>query len=93
MLVGNSSSGIIEAASFGTPVVDVGPRQAGREHGPNVVRVGWSRAAIGRALAAVAGRRFAKRNPYGGRDTGRRIAGVLATVPMDGRVRRKLIAY
>ena len=28
-LVGNSSAGIIEAASFGTPVVDVGPRQKG----------------------------------------------------------------
>ena len=31
VLIGNSSSGIIEAASFGTPVVDIGPRQEGRE--------------------------------------------------------------
>jgi len=35
-LVGNSSSGIIEAQSFGTPVLDVGSRQAGRERGQNV---------------------------------------------------------
>ena len=93
VLVGNSSSGIIEAASFGTPVVDVGPRQLGRECGANVTHVPWSAAAIGRAVAAAAGRRFPRANVYGGRGTGRRIADVLATVPLDDRLRRKLIAY
>ena len=93
VLVGNSSSGIIEAASFGTAVVDVGPRQAGREHGPNVVHAPWSAAALRRAIAAAAGRRFPKRNVYGGRNTGRRIAGVLAAESLDARLRRKLIAY
>src|SRR3954468_2487669 len=53
VLVGNSSSGIIEAASFGTPVVDVGPRQAGRERGGNVTSVPFTAAAIGRALRRV----------------------------------------
>ena len=93
VLVGNSSSGIIEAASFGTPVVDVGPRQRGREHDDNVAHVAWSRAAITAAIAAMSGRRFPRRNPYGGRGTGRRIAGVLGRVPLDARLRRKLIAY
>ncbi|WP_160663961.1 UDP-N-acetylglucosamine 2-epimerase [Pseudarthrobacter sp. ATCC 49987] len=36
-LVGNSSSGILEAASFQVPVVNVGDRQQGREHGANVL--------------------------------------------------------
>src|SRR5208283_5159590 len=36
-LLGNSSSGIIEAASFALPVVNVGIRQQGREHGRNVL--------------------------------------------------------
>jgi UDP-N-acetylglucosamine 2-epimerase (non-hydrolysing)/GDP/UDP-N,N'-diacetylbacillosamine 2-epimerase (hydrolysing) len=36
-LLGNSSSGIIEAASFALPAVNVGIRQQGREHGPNVL--------------------------------------------------------
>lgn len=36
ILVGNSSSGIIEAASFGIPVVNIGNRQAGRVRGKNV---------------------------------------------------------
>src|SRR5260221_11439400 len=50
VLLGNSSSGIIEAASFGTPVIDVGPRQAGREHGINVTHVPYSQPAIERQL-------------------------------------------
>jgi UDP-N-acetylglucosamine 2-epimerase (non-hydrolysing)/GDP/UDP-N,N'-diacetylbacillosamine 2-epimerase (hydrolysing) len=36
-LIGNSSSGIIEAASFALPAVNVGIRQQGREHGANVL--------------------------------------------------------
>ena len=37
LMIGNSSSGILEAASFGLPVVNIGSRQAGRERSPNVV--------------------------------------------------------
>jgi UDP-hydrolysing UDP-N-acetyl-D-glucosamine 2-epimerase len=45
-MVGNSSSGIIEAASFRLPVVNVGSRQAGRLRGANVIDVGCERGAI-----------------------------------------------
>lgn len=41
LVVGNSSSGILEAASFGAYVVNVGQRQAGRAKGLNVVDVEW----------------------------------------------------
>jgi GDP/UDP-N,N'-diacetylbacillosamine 2-epimerase (hydrolysing) len=37
LVLGNSSSGIVEAASFGKYVINIGNRQLGREHGPNVV--------------------------------------------------------
>jgi len=54
-MVGNSSSGIIEAASFGLPVVNIGNRQAGRDRGPNVIDAPHTRneiaAAIRRATA------------------------------------------
>src|SRR5436305_209551 len=50
VLVGNSSSGIIEAASFGTPVVDIGTRQLGRERGANVRNVPLIAARIEREL-------------------------------------------
>jgi UDP-hydrolysing UDP-N-acetyl-D-glucosamine 2-epimerase len=97
VLVGNSSSGIIEAASFGTPVIDVGPRQQGRERSQNVMNVPYRQSAIGRALARIwnNGRpqRFPKQNVYGGTGTGQKIATVLARLPLDDRLRRKLITY
>ena len=37
LLIGNTSSGIIEAASFGKPVVNIGDRQKGRLKGKNVI--------------------------------------------------------
>ena len=97
VLVGNSSSGIIEAGSFGTPVVDIGRRQAGREKGANVTNVPFRRAAIRRALEAVWNggrpRRCRSENVYGGDGAGRRIADALARTPLNGRLLRKLIAY
>ena len=97
VLSGNSSSGIIEAASFGTPVVDIGPRQAGRERGPNVTSVPFRPAAIRNALRSVWNdghpRRCPPDNVYGGDGAGRRIAACLARVPLNDRLRRKLITY
>lgn len=78
-LVGNSSSGLIEAPSFGTPVVNVGPRQEGRERAESVFDCepaeGPVRAALARALAR--GRR-ATVNPYGDGDAASRAARALA---------------
>ncbi|HEX8914680.1 MAG TPA: UDP-N-acetylglucosamine 2-epimerase [Humisphaera sp.] len=98
VLVGNSSSGIIEAASFGTPVIDVGPRQHGREHGPNVVHTGYAAQDVARKLRRIwnGGNpiRFPKRNVYGGGGgAGAKIADVLGRVTIDERLLRKLIAY
>jgi UDP-hydrolysing UDP-N-acetyl-D-glucosamine 2-epimerase len=101
-LVGNSSSGIIEAASFRTPVVDVGPRQLGREHGTNVVHADFDAASIALALAKLWDKRRGlprprsehnASNPYGKGQAGRTIAGALARVHLDASLRQKLIAY
>lgn len=53
MVVGNSSSGIIEAASFKKPVVNIGERQAGRLRGPNVIDCSADVAAINSAIEAA----------------------------------------
>jgi UDP-hydrolysing UDP-N-acetyl-D-glucosamine 2-epimerase len=53
LMVGNSSGGIIEAASFDLPVVDIGDRQRGREHGPNVIHCGRERSAIADGIDAA----------------------------------------
>jgi len=50
VMVGNSSSGLIEAPSFALPVVNVGGRQEGRVRGANVIDVACESAAI---LAAM----------------------------------------
>ena len=52
-LVGNSSSGFLEAASFNLPVINVGTRQIGRLSSDNVVNVRGNSDAIKRALATA----------------------------------------
>ena len=49
-VVGNSSSGLVEAASFGVPAVDIGSRQAGRLAAPSVLRAGYDADSILTAL-------------------------------------------
>ena len=41
VVIGNSSSGIIEAPSLGTPTINIGNRQDGREHAGSVFHCGW----------------------------------------------------
>ena len=88
-MVGNSSSGIMEAASFALPVVNVGMRQQGRERASNILDVpaesGTIRAALDRALtpefrASLKG----MTNPYGNGTAAKTIAQVLTTVPLEG---------
>lgn len=97
VLVGNSSSGIIEAASFGTPIIDIGPRQSGRERSGNVTNVPFDRAEIAAALSAVwnggRARRSSARNVYGGGAAGARIAEALGRIDVSDALLRKLIAY
>jgi len=97
VIVGNSSSAIIEAASFRAPVVDVGPRQTGRERSKNTLHVQWSARAMQELIQSTwnggkARRRLAG-NVYGGDGAGRKIAAELANLKFDERYRRKLIAY
>ncbi len=79
-LVGNSSSGIREGAYIGTPVVNIGSRQAGRERGHNVIDAPHQRSAIVAAIRQQIGHgRYAVDPIYGDGQAGTRIAEVLAT--------------
>jgi UDP-N-acetylglucosamine 2-epimerase (non-hydrolysing)/GDP/UDP-N,N'-diacetylbacillosamine 2-epimerase (hydrolysing) len=86
-LVGNSSSGIMEAASFALPAVDVGIRQRGRERARNVLDAEANAAAIldriGTAMSAGFRRSLqGMENPYGDGHAAERIAAVLAAGPL-----------
>jgi UDP-hydrolysing UDP-N-acetyl-D-glucosamine 2-epimerase len=91
-LVGNSSSGVREGAYIGTPVVDIGTRQNGRERGANAVSSTNDRDAIAEALAAqIAHGRYPMDATYGDGHAGQRIADVLAAT--DHVDVQKMITY
>lgn len=94
LMAGNSSAGIIEAASFGTPVLNVGPRQNLRERNANVVDVAATGEALSEGVARLLARgRLEPRNVYGDGQAGRRIAHLLATVPLDPALLMKVNGY
>ncbi len=87
-LVGNSSSGIMEAASFALPVVNVGMRQQGRERARNVIDVPANRHEISRALAHALSGEFRSSltgmsNPYGDGTAAKTIVDVLVNAPLE----------
>ena len=94
VLAGNSSAGIIEAASFGTPVVNVGDRQRLRERNPNVADVAAEAGAIEAALRSALGHgRWPCDNPWGDGKAGERIAALLATLPAGPHLLEKINVY
>lgn len=81
-VVGNSSSGIYEAPSFGKPTINIGDRQKGRLQASSVIDCAPVAADITRALQEAFLRNYrGSRNPYGEGDASRRILQELKRVP------------
>lgn len=92
VLVGNSSSGVIEAPVIGTASVNVGSRQAGRlRAGSSVIDSNETLSDIRRVLARALRKRPRRLadTPYGDGQAGIRIAEVLAGTPLSEAFRRK----
>ncbi len=91
VMVGNSSSGLIEAGLFGLPVINVGDRQAGRERGGNVTDVSSDARAVAAALDRLGAkpRKFESWSPYGDGRSGPRVAGLIRALPDCGKLMRK----
>lgn len=89
VLLGNSSTGIHESATFRIPTINIGTRQEGRERSGNVIDVGYNRAAILRALRRVfSDRAFQRqvkraRNIYGDGTAAERIVNVLRRLDLS----------
>jgi UDP-hydrolysing UDP-N-acetyl-D-glucosamine 2-epimerase len=82
-LVGNSSAPIREGAFIGTPAVNIGSRQDGRERGPNVIDVICDRAAIADAVRRqVEHGAYQPAYLYGDGHAGEKIADVLSQTPL-----------
>lgn len=92
VVVGNSSSGLLEAPAVGTPTVDIGPRQQGRLRAPSVLHCGESTSEISRALSVALSadhRAVAARceSPYGQPGASRRIVDILEAVDITLRTK------
>ena len=90
-MVGNSSSGIIEASSFALPVVNIGNRQRGRLRPANVIDVGGSQAEIRDAISCAVHPDFRAKlanlsNPYGDGRAADRIVQVLRDVELNDKL-------
>jgi UDP-hydrolysing UDP-N-acetyl-D-glucosamine 2-epimerase len=87
-LIGNSSSGIMEAASFALPVVNIGFRQKGRERARNVLDAGPEANAILASITQALSPAFRRSlvgmsNPYGDGHAAEKIVQVLTTAPLS----------
>lgn len=93
--VGNSSSGLKETPAFGCPTVNIGSRQQGRLRGKNVIDVGYEKdsivAAVSQCVHDIEFREICRtaENPYRLGDAGKKIAAVLAEVPINQKLIRK----
>ncbi|WP_420903941.1 UDP-N-acetylglucosamine 2-epimerase [Candidatus Magnetaquiglobus chichijimensis] len=90
LMIGNSSSGILEAASFRLPVINIGDRQAGRIRAGHVLdcpcEAGAIRQALGTARSAAFRASLATLvNPYGDGCTAPRIVRILAGLDLSAR--------
>ncbi len=87
MLIGNSSSGIMETASFQLPTVNVGVRQQGRERARNVLDADADKTSILKTIEFAGTAEFRQSlvglaNPYGDGHASEKIVQVLTTVPL-----------
>ena len=98
VLVGNSSSGIIEASYFAIPVVNIGIRQQGREKGKNVIDVSDEKTkpiqdAIIAALKLKKRGNLSKIRIYGNGNASKKIVSILEKIKLDKKLIQKQIFY
>ncbi|SEO66752.1 UDP-N-acetylglucosamine 2-epimerase [Paenibacillus sp. OK076] len=98
VLVGNSSSGIIEAASFHVPVINIGTRQGRRERSSNVIDINESHTALKKALEEATSPHFRQivsstQNVYAKDNTSQLIVDILRRIKNSDQLIQKTITY
>ena len=98
-LVGNSSSGLLEAPTFQVPVVNIGTRQRGRPQAANIVNTSYDTDDIERTIRFThtdrAFREACRKaiNPFGDGQSSRRIVGILRDITIDEALLDKQTTY
>ena len=99
VLIGNSSSGIHEAATFKIPVINIGTRQNGRLKPKNVINTDYSAKQIQKKIKYVLNNKnFQKdlkklKNPYGDGHSSKKIIKLLKKIKLDNKIIQKQITY
>jgi GDP/UDP-N,N'-diacetylbacillosamine 2-epimerase (hydrolysing) len=98
-ILGNSSSGLLEAPSLGLPAINIGSRQRGRVHGINVIFVDNNKVEILEAIQTVMYDEvflhevLKKKNPYGDGNSADKVVEALANIKIDTKLIHKNITY
>jgi GDP/UDP-N,N'-diacetylbacillosamine 2-epimerase (hydrolysing) len=98
LVIGNSSSGIIEAPSFGIPTINVGDRQKGRIRAESVFDCTANASDIAYSIQLALSSDFQSRikgtvNPYGDGNTSAKIADIIQTFLLNDRINLKKKFY
>jgi len=98
VLVGNSSSGMIESSSFNIPVINIGNRQEGRQRSTNVINVSYKKTAIINGIKKALSKNFKRkiskcRNPYGDGNAAARIVKILEKINNPKSLLKKYLTY
>lgn len=98
LVIGNSSSGLVEAPSFGVPTVNIGDRQKGRLQASSVINCEPEQDSISQALDRATSKDFKEKamrtvNPYGDGDTSDKIVKVITEYMIDREINIKKKFY
>lgn len=94
IVIGNSSSGIIEAPSFGKPIINIGDRQKGRICADSVINCGYTQQEIQQAMETALTEKFENkarncRNPYEKENTAANIISVIKDYLLNDKIKLK----
>jgi len=99
ILIGNSSSGILEASSFKLPVINIGSRQRGRLQSNNILNSSNSSKQIEKTIKYILrNKKFINKvkkckNPYGDGKSSARIVKILKNIKIDNKLLDKINTY
>lgn len=98
-IIGNSSSGILEAPTFKLPCINIGRRQAGRIQADNVINVDFNKQDIIAAIHKIYNdKEYLEKlkyikNPYGDGNSSQRICEILKSIEIDAKLVNKELVY
>lgn len=99
ILIGNSSTGILEAPTFKTPVLNIGDRQRGRIQARNIINSGFEKKNIIQSINYIlSNKNFKKnvkkcKNPYGNGGSSKKIIKILKNIKINKKLLDKEMTF